>query len=52
MPEAATAVEAPVMPAAKRPTATEMREEEIRVGMEQTELTYSYSYHKKGCCYR
>ncbi len=32
----ATAAEAPAMPAAKRPTAKEMREEEIRVGMEQT----------------
>ena len=38
---AATAVEAPAMPASKRPTATEMREGEIRVGMEQTGFTYS-----------
>jgi hypothetical protein len=29
----ATAAEVPAMPAAKRPTAKEMREEEIRVGM-------------------
>ena len=44
---AATAAEAPAMPVAKRPTATEMREEEIRAGMEQTRLTYSYNYRQK-----
>ena len=47
---AATTVEALAMPAAKRPTATEMCEEKIRVGMEQTWLTYSYNYRKKYYC--
>ena len=45
---AATAAEALAMPAAKKPTATEMCEEKLRVGMEQTWLTYSYGYRKKG----
>ena len=44
---AATAVEAPAIPAAKRPTATEMRDKEIHVGTEQTRLTYRYSYRNK-----
>jgi len=44
---AATATEAPAIPAANRPTTTEMREEEIHVGMEQTRLTYSYNYRNK-----
>jgi hypothetical protein len=44
---AVTAAEAPAMPSAKRPTATEMCEEEIRVGMEQTSMTYNYRYRKK-----